>query len=58
MLIKLKKAGDNPKQLPYTWIVGPDTDEDISLEIGDNIHIEGHPDDVRWIVESIEVGNA
>ena len=56
MRVKLKNAGTNPIQRPYTWIIGPDSDEEFPLEIGEKFHIEGQPDDVLWIVESIEVG--
>ena len=57
MRVKLKNAGTNPIQRPYTWIIGPDSDEKFPVEIGEKFHIDGQPDDVLWIVESIEVGN-
>jgi len=56
MKIKLKNAGTNPMQRPYTWLVGPDSEGSFPLEIGDKYHIKGQPDDVWWIVESIEIG--
>ena len=52
--IKLKKAGTNPLQRPYTWMFGPKNDEYFPLEIGDKFHITGQPDDVWWMVESME----
>lgn len=54
MKIKLKKAGTNAKQLPHTWIIGPDDGGKAPLEIGEKIHVGGQPDDVWWIVESIK----
>ena len=56
MKIKLKNAGTNSMQRPYTWLVGPDSEECFPLEIGDKFHVEGQPDDVWWIVESMEIG--
>ncbi len=56
MKIKLKNAGTNPWQRAYTCLVVPDSEEDFPLEIGDKYHIKGQPDDVWWIVESIEIG--
>jgi hypothetical protein len=56
MKVKLKNAGTNPMQRPYTWLVGPDSEESFPLEIGTKFHVDGQPDDVWWIVESIEVG--
>jgi hypothetical protein len=55
MKVKLKNAGTNPMQRPYTWLVGPDSEEGFPLDIGTEFHIDGQPDDVLWIVESIEV---
>ncbi len=54
--IKLKKAGTNPLQRSHTWMFGPENDEYFPLEIGDRFHITGQPDDVLWIVESMEYG--
>ena len=56
MKIKLKNAGTNPIQRPYTWLIGPDSEEGFPFEIGTKFHVDGQPDDVWWIVESIEVG--
>jgi hypothetical protein len=58
MKIKLKKSGTNAKQLPHTWIIGPDDGGKVPLEIGEKIHIGGQPDDVWWIVESVERGQS
>lgn len=57
MRVKLKNAGTNPIQRPYTWLIGPDSEEGFPLEIGEKFHVDGHPNDVWWTVESIEVGN-
>ncbi len=57
MKVKLKKAGTNPIQREYSWLVS-DKDDQIMLEVGDKFHIDGQPKDVWWIVESIEVGDA
>jgi hypothetical protein len=57
MKVKLKNAGTNPIQRPYTWLVGPDSEEGFPLEIGETFHIEGQPDDVLWMVESIDDGH-
>ena len=56
MKIKLKNAGTNPIQRPYTWLAGPDSEEGFPFDIGTKFHVDGQPDDVWWIVESIEVG--
>ena len=55
MIVKLKKAGTNPIQRETSWIVGEKGDQ-FMLEVGEKFHIEGQPDDVWWIVESIEEG--
>lgn len=55
MIVKLKKAGTNPIQRETSWIVGEKGDQ-FMLEVGEKFHIEGQPDDVLWIVESIEEG--
>lgn len=57
MRIKLKKAGTNPIQRKYSWLIS-DKDDQVMLEVGDKFHIDGQPKDVWWIVESIEMGNA
>lgn len=57
MKIKLKKAGTNPIQREYSWLVS-DTEDRVMLEIGDKFHIDGQPRDVWWIVESIEHGQS
>lgn len=54
MIVKLKKAGTNPIQRETSWIVGNKGDQ-FMLEVGEKFHIEGQPQDVWWIVESIEV---
>lgn len=54
MIVKLKKAGTNPIQRETSWIVGEKGDQ-FMLEVGEKFHIEGQPQDVWWIVESIEV---
>lgn len=57
MRVKLKKAGTNPIQREYSWLVGG-KDDRFMLEVGDKFHIDGQPKDVWWIVESIEVDHA
>lgn len=54
MKVKLKKAGTNPIQREYSWLVTDEQDQ-VMLEVGDKFHIDGQPKDVWWIVESIEV---
>ena len=55
-IIHLKHVGTNPMALPVAALVGP-ADTKPALKVGDQFHIEGTPDDVRWEVTSIETGD-
>ena len=51
--IHLKHIGTNPMALPVTALVGPAPMP--NLKVGDQFHIDGTPDDVRWEVTSVEM---